>query len=123
MERERLEFRVVLQDGADAEVLARLAHLDIATAAFKAAVVRHPGRNLELRHGSRLVARHDGEPKPEPLTPKVPGLKSFSAHLIGRKLQFLGFVEAASETAAIEAAAVRFGLDDLKRRRLAVNPR
>lgn len=121
MERERLEYTIVLQDGADTEVLGRVADVAIATAAFTAAVARHRRRNLELRHGASIVRRHDGEPKPEP--PRDPALRSWSAHLIGRKLQLLGFVEAVSQTAAIDAAVTTFGLDDDKRRRLAVNPR
>jgi hypothetical protein len=38
-------------------------------------------------------------------------------------MQLLGFVEAVSEPAAIESAVALFGLDDQKRRRLAVNLR
>lgn len=121
MEREQLEYRIVLEDGDATEVLGRLADVEIAIAAFTAAVARHRRRNLELRQGSEVIRRHDGEPKPEP--PRDPALRSWSAHLIGRKLQLLGFVEAVSQSAAVEAAVATFGLDDGKRRRLAVNPR
>jgi hypothetical protein len=38
-------------------------------------------------------------------------------------MRFLGFVEAVSEATAIEAAVALFGLDDQKRRHLAVNLR
>ena len=72
--------------------------------------------------GERIIKRHDGEPKPEP--PKDPNLKKWSAHLIGgKKMQLLGFVEAVGEPAAIETAVASFGLDEQKRRRLAVNLR
>jgi hypothetical protein len=103
-------------------VLARVAHLDIASAAYMATVAKFPSRNVQLRHGARIIKRHDGEPKPE--TPRDPNLKAWSIHLIGgKKLIFLGVVEAASEPAAIEAAAALFNLDDLQRKRLAINPR
>ncbi len=111
-----------MDDGPDAEVLGRLAHLDLANAAYLAAVVKYPLRNIQLRQGAQIIDRHDGEPKPEP--PRDPNLKSWSAHLIGgKKLERLGVVEAVSEDAAIEVAVVRFSLDDQKRRRLAVNLR
>jgi hypothetical protein len=58
----------------------------------------------------------------KPESPKGPNLKKWSAHLIGgKKMQLLGFVEAVSEPAAIESAVALFGLDDQKRRRLAIN--
>jgi hypothetical protein len=38
-------------------------------------------------------------------------------------MQLLCFVDAVSETAAIETAVASFGLDDRKRKRLAVNLR
>jgi len=122
MEHEALEFKIVMDDGPDTEVLARAASLDIASAAYMAAVLKHPKRSLALRHGARIIKRHDGEPKAEP--PRDPNLKSWSAHLIGgRKMQLLGFVEAVSEAAALERAVVLFSLDDGKRKRLAVNLR
>jgi hypothetical protein len=122
METETLQYEIVMDDGPDAEVLGRLAHLDLANAAYLAAVVKYPLRNIQLRQGAQIIDRHDGEPKPEP--PRDPNLKSWSAHLIGgKKLERLGVVEAVSEDAAIEVAVVRFSLDDQKRRRLAVNLR
>jgi hypothetical protein len=75
---------------------------------------------VRLCQGEQIIKRHDGEPKP----PKDPNLKKWSAHLIGgKKMQLLGFVEAVSEPAAIESAVASFGLDEQKRRRLAVNLR
>jgi hypothetical protein len=120
MEHESLDYKIVMDDGPDTEVLGRLANLDIASALH--AIVKYPLRNLQLRQGEHIIKRHDGEPKPEP--PKDPNLKSWSAHLIGgKKMQLLGFVEAVSEPAAIETAVASFRLDDQKRRRLAVNLR
>jgi len=73
-----------------------------------AAVVTYPNRNIALRQGTRIIKRHDGEPRPEPpIQPKDPNLRSSSAHLIeGRKLLLLGYIEAVSEAAAIERAVV-----------------
>jgi hypothetical protein len=122
MEHESLEYKIVMADGADSEVLARAASLDIAAAAYMAAVAKHPLRNIALRQGAQVIKRHDGEPKPEP--PPDPNLRSWSVHLIGgKKMQSLGVIEAASEAAAIERAVVLFSLDSVRRKRLAVNLR
>jgi hypothetical protein len=86
-----------------------------------AAVAKFPARNIQLRQSAHIVKRHDGEPAPVPPVPVDPNLKTWSVNLIGNKLQHYGFVEAASEEAAIEAAAVKFGLDEAKKKRLAVN--
>lgn len=119
MEIERLEYQVVLEASPDTEILARTAHLDMATAAYLAALTRYSKRNVQLRHGSRIVRRHDGEPHPEP--PKGPDVKAWSAHLIGgKRLRLVGYLEAATEAAATEAAVSLFGLSELERRRLAI---
>ena len=122
MEHELLAYKIVMDDGPDTEVLGRLASLDIASAAYLEASAKYPLRNVQLRHGARVVKRHDGEPKPAP--PPDPNLKSWSAHLIGgRRMQLMGYVEAKDEPGAIEAEVVQFGLDDKRRKRLAVNLR
>jgi len=41
----------------------------------------------------------------------------------GSKARFLGYVEAVTEPAAIEVAAAMFGIDEARRKRLAVNLR
>jgi hypothetical protein len=75
-------------------------------------VLKYPRRNLQLRHGARIIAPHDGAPKPEPLVKRDPNLKSWSAHLIGgRKMTLLGYIEAVDEAGAIERAATLFTLD------------
>jgi hypothetical protein len=104
MEYERLEFKVVMADGADSEILARAAALDIAGSAYMASIAKYPKRNIQLRHGARIIERHDGEPvQPPPIEPKDPNLRSWSVHLIGgRKMQPLGVIEAVDEPAAIE---------------------
>jgi hypothetical protein len=123
-EQESLEFKIVMDDGPNTEVLARLAHLDLAGSAYRAAVLKYPNRNVYLRHGARIIERHDGEPPPPPLVHRDPNLKSWSAHLIGgRKMQLLGYIEAVSEATAIERAVVLFGIDGERRKRLAVNLR
>jgi hypothetical protein len=45
MEHERLEFKIVMADDADSEILARLAHLDIAGSAYMASIARCPKRS------------------------------------------------------------------------------
>jgi hypothetical protein len=124
MEHERLEFKIVMADGADSEILARAAALDIAGSAYMASIAKYPKRNIQLRHGARVIEQHDGEPPPPPIEPRDPNLRSWSAHLIvGKKLQHLGVIEAVDEAAAIERAVVLFSLDDARRKRLAVNLR
>ncbi len=93
-------------------MLGRLTHIELADAAFVAAVSKYPNRNIALRQGARIIKRHGGEPKPEPpARPRDPNLKSWSAHLIGgKKMQLLGYVNAVSEAAAIEAAVVTFNV-------------
>jgi hypothetical protein len=55
-----------------------------------ASVAKHPKRNIHLRHGARIIERHDGAPPPPPLVERDPDLKSWSAHLIwGKKMQLL----------------------------------
>ena len=51
---------------ANTEVLARAASLEIASAAYMAAVAEHSLRNVQLHHGAGIVKRHDGEPEPPP---------------------------------------------------------
>jgi len=119
MELESLEYRVVMEDGRDTEVLGRLANLHLATAAYMAAIARFPTRNIALRHGARIIRRNDGEPKPEPR--RDPKARSWSVHFIGgKRMERLGTVEAVDETTAIDTAAALFGLDKLRRKRLAV---
>jgi len=50
-------------------------------------------------------------------------LKSWSAQIGGKRMQLMGYVEAKDEPGAIEAAVVLFGLNDERRKRLAVNLR
>jgi hypothetical protein len=122
MEHEKLEYKVVMEDGPDSKILGRLAHLDLASAAYLAAIARFPAWNIQLRQGAYVVKHHDGEPTPEPPEPVDPNLRTWSVSLIGKKLEHCGFVQAANEAAAIEVAVVKFGLDQHKRKRLAVSP-
>jgi hypothetical protein len=119
MEHERLEFKIVMEDGSDLEVLALVSDLDIAGSAYMASIAKYPKRNVQLRHGACIIERHDGEVPPPPLVKRDQNLKSWSAHLIGgRKMQRLGVIEAVNER-----AAALFSLDDAKHKRLAVNLR
>jgi hypothetical protein len=125
MEHESLGYKSVMDDGTDTEVLARLAHLDLAKPAYTTAVLKYPKRNIAPRHGARIIERHEGEPPAPPLIQRDPNLKSWSAYLIdGKKMQLLGYIETMSEAAAIEErAVVLFALDGERRKRLAVNLR
>jgi hypothetical protein len=119
MELECLEYKIVMEDGHDTEVLGRLANLHMATAAYMAAIAWYPKGNIALRQGASIIRRNDGEPKPEP--PRDPNARSWSVHFIGgKRMERLGTVEAVDETRAIDAAAALFGLDNLRRKRLAV---
>jgi hypothetical protein len=123
MEHERLEFKIVMEDGSDLEVLARVSALDIASSAYVASIAKYPKRNVQLRHGARIIERHDGEPPPPLLCSQA---RPEPQELVrppdrGRKMQLLGVIEAVNEAAALERAAVLFSLDDAKRKRLAVN--
>jgi hypothetical protein len=119
MELESLEYKIVMEDGRDTEVLGRLAHLGMATAAYMAAIALYPKRNIALRHGALIIKRNDGEPRPEP--PRDPNARSWSVHFIGgKRMERLGIVEAVDEARAVETAAALFGLDSLRRKRLAV---
>jgi hypothetical protein len=123
MERGDLDYKVVMDDGPDSELLGRVRDLEFGFMVFTAAVAKHPDRNIQLRQGTRIIKRHDGEPEPVPSVPVDPNLKSWSVNLIGgRKMQHLGFIHAASETAAIEVAVEKFELTELQRKRLAVSP-
>jgi hypothetical protein len=46
MKLESLEYKIVMEDGRDTEVLSRLARLEMATAAYMAAIARYPRRNI-----------------------------------------------------------------------------
>jgi hypothetical protein len=94
--------------------------LDIAGSAYMASIAKYPKRNVQLRHGARIIKKHDGAPPPPPLVERDPNLKNWSVHLIGKKLTNLGWVEAVDEAGAIERAVVLFNLDDERRKRLAV---
>ncbi len=119
MELECLECKIVMEDRRATEVLGRLANLHMATAAYMAAIARYPKRNIALRRGAHIIKRYDGEPRPEP--PRDPNARNWSVHFIGgKRMERLGIVEATDEAGAVETAATLFGLDNLRRKRLAV---
>lgn len=51
METKKLQYQIVMDP--DAEVLGQLAHLELASAAYQAAVVKYPLRNIQLRRARR----------------------------------------------------------------------
>jgi hypothetical protein len=98
MEREQLDYTIVMENGPHSEMLGRVRDLDFGAAVFTAAVAKFTKRNIQLELGERIIKRHEGElPKPKPM-PVDPNLKTWSVHVIGgRKAQQLGYVQAASE--------------------------
>jgi hypothetical protein len=60
MELECLEYKIVMEDRRDTEVLGRLANLHMATAAYMAAIARYPKRNITLRQGTRSSSATTG---------------------------------------------------------------
>jgi hypothetical protein len=116
MELESLEYKIVMDKGATPRCSA---NLHMATAAYMAAIARCPKRNIALRRGAHIIKRYDGEPRPDP--PRDPNAGSWSVHFIGgKRIERLGIVEAIDEAGAIDAATALFGLDNLRRKRLAV---
>ena len=63
MEHESLEFKIVMEDGPDTEVLARVRDFDLAFSFFTVSIAKYPGRNIDLRQGARVIRRHEGESK------------------------------------------------------------
>jgi hypothetical protein len=57
MEHESLDYTIVMDDGPDTEVLGRLAGLDIASAAYRQAIVEYPQRNVRLCQGEQIIKR------------------------------------------------------------------
>jgi hypothetical protein len=102
MEREDLPYKIVMDDGPASVVLGHLADLDLSGAAYMAAITKHPRRNVYLRQGARTIKQNLGEPAPLIVPPPPdPNLRSWSVHLIrGRRLELLGYIDAADEAAA-----------------------
>jgi len=57
---DELDFKVVKDLGAQDELLALAASLEIAKGAFDAALRVYPGETIELRQGVRVVFRSRG---------------------------------------------------------------
>jgi hypothetical protein len=57
MEHESLEYKRVMDEGTGSKVLARLAHLDIAGPAYRAAVLEYPQRAMVRASSSGTTAR------------------------------------------------------------------
>jgi hypothetical protein len=78
MEREQLDYAIVMENGPHSEVLGRVRDLDFGAAVFTAAVAKFPKRNIQLELGERIIKRHEGEP-PKPLpAPVDPNMKTWS---------------------------------------------
>lgn len=83
------EYVVVLEEGPDLRVLARAERLDVAAAAYLAALSRYPRENADLRHRTRVsVQASSGTPKPEPV-PDNPDLPDWDVRIIrGSRMDF-----------------------------------
>jgi hypothetical protein len=47
METERLEYKIVMDDGPNSEVLGRVRDLDFGVAVYMAALTKYPNRNIQ----------------------------------------------------------------------------
>lgn len=113
------EYVVVLEEGADLRVLACAEHLDVAAAAYMAALSRYPKENVDLRYRTRVVKRHEGAPKPESVID--PALPDWDVRIIrGSRMDFRGTVMAADEVAAKDRAIEHFSLNGEEVKRLVV---
>jgi hypothetical protein len=124
MEHEDLPYKIVLDDGSESVVLGRLADPELGGAAYMAAITKHPRRKVYLRQGARTIKQNLGELAPLIAPLPDPNLRSWSVHLIrGRRLELLGYIDAADEAAATGKAIDLFSLTEAQRKRLAINPR
>ena len=59
-EHEDLEFKIVMDDGPDMEVLGRVKDLEFGFAVFTAAIAKYPKRTIYLRQGARIIRKYEG---------------------------------------------------------------
>lgn len=62
-----LEFKIVMDDESfdgkppsNSEILGRVRDLDFGFAVFTAAIAKYPFRTIYLRHGARIIRKHEG---------------------------------------------------------------
>lgn len=60
-----MNFTVSYSDGVRVELLAACRAPEVAWAAFHLAIASRPNCNIALRHGSRIIAEHNGDHSPE----------------------------------------------------------
>jgi hypothetical protein len=65
MEHERLKFKIVIADGADSEILARVAHLDIAGSATWPRSPNTRSATSSCATAPAMIERHDGKSPPD----------------------------------------------------------
>jgi len=119
------EYVIVMEEGADTRVLARMEHYELTGPAWMAAVFKFPKENLQLRKKAQIMKRHDGAPKPEP-QPSAPDLNLLDWDvnlIIGAANKFQGTVMARDHQSALDAAIERFRLKDWQIKRLMVTVR
>jgi hypothetical protein len=124
MEHEKLEYKVVMDDGADTVVLARLVDFELSAAAYMAAIAKHPARNVYLRQGARIIKQNLGEPNPGTETPPDPALPDWDVRIIrGSNMDFRGTVMAKDVVEAKARAIEQFKLTDQQVKRLVLSRR
>jgi hypothetical protein len=122
---EQGEFLIVMEEGTDTRILARLEHYELAVPVWMAAKLKFPKENLELRKKAQIMQRHDGAPNPEPeAAVPDPDLLDRDVNLIrGKKADFKGTVAAKDHKCAIDVAIERFKLAQWQIERLVVTVR
>ncbi len=119
------EFLIVMEEGTDTPVLARVQHYELVVPTWMAAKFKFPKENLMLRKGAQIMQRHDGAPKPAP-PPEAPdpNLLDWDVNLIrGKKADFKGSVMAKDHKSAITVAIEHFKLKEWEVQRLVVTVR
>ena len=119
------EYLIVMEEGSNTRVLARVEHYELIGPAWMAAVFKFPKENLQLRKKAQIMKRHDGAPEPDP-PPAAPdpNLLDWDVNLIiGAANKFQGTVMARDHQSALDAAIERFRLKDWQIKRLMVTVR
>ncbi len=114
---EQGEYVVVMEEGSGLRVLARAERLDVASAAYMAALTRYRKENVDLRQRFPVVKRRQGAPKPEPAPD--PALPDFDVIIRGSRSERRGTVMAKDEADAKLRAIDRFRLSAEEVKRLA----
>jgi hypothetical protein len=119
------EYLIVMEEGPDIRILARMEHYELAEPAWMAAKFKFPRENLLLRKKAQIMQRHDGRPKraPEPVA-QNPDLLDWDVNIVrGKKNDCKGTVMAKDYKGAVAVAIEHFRLTDWQVGRLVVTVR